>query len=141
MPSGHVLIFPGTRTGFARAFVDLRRALDGHALQQRARYNCELVFEEVVSNIIKHGYADDREHDIEVSLDFQDEAIVMRFEDDGVPFDPLELPPVEPAKSILDTRTGGRGLLLVRTAARRLDYERTLDRRNRLTVTIGRNET
>ncbi len=137
MQSGHVLTFPGTRAGFERAFADLRRTLDSHALQRKARYNCELVFEEVVTNIIKHGYADNREHGIEVSLDFPGEAIVMSFEDDGVPFDPLEYPPVKHSGSILDARIGGRGLLLVRTAARRLDYERTLDQRNRLTVTIG----
>jgi serine/threonine-protein kinase RsbW len=137
MPASHVLTFPGTRAGFELAFGDLRRMLDGHTLQRRARYNCELVFEEVVTNIIKHGYADDREHGIEVSLDISGEAIVMSFEDDGVQFDPREHPPVKRSGSILDVSTGGRGLLLVRAAARRLDYQRTVDQRNRLTVAIG----
>ena len=137
MPSRDVLTFPGTRAGFERAFADLRRTLDSHPLEERARYNCELVFEEVVTNIIKHGYTDDREHAIEVSLDFPGERIVMSFKDDGVPFDPLEDRPVNHASSILDARIGGRGLLLVRSAARHLDYERTPDERNRLTVTIG----
>ena len=137
MPTSHVLTFPGTRAGFELAFGDLRRTLDGQTLQRRARYNCELVFEEVVTNIIRHGYADDREHGIEVSLDFPGEAIVMRFEDDGVPFDPREHLPVKHSGSILEVSTGGRGLLLVRAAASRLDYQRTLDQRNRLTVTIG----
>jgi hypothetical protein len=44
----------------------------------------EFVFEEVVTNILR----DDREHDITVSIDFSDSAIVMQFEDDGVPSDP-----------------------------------------------------
>jgi anti-sigma regulatory factor (Ser/Thr protein kinase) len=137
MPASHVLTFPGTRAGFELAFGDLRRTLDGHTLHQRARYNCELVFEEVVTNIIKHGYADDRGHGIKVSLEVSGEAIVMGFEDDGVPFDPREHPPVNHSGSILDVSTGGRGLLLVRAAARRVDYQRTVDQRNRLTVTIG----
>ena len=59
-------------------------------LQPRARYNCELVFEEVVTNIIKHGYADDRDHHIEVCVAFPDEPIVLRFDDDAAPFDPLQ---------------------------------------------------
>ena len=138
MKGGHVLTFPGTRAGFVRAFADLRRALDTWDLQPRARYNCELVFEEVVTNIIKHGYKDDREHRIEVRVDRPGGAIVLRFDDDAAPFDPLQhRPAVEPSASILDTPIGGRGLVLLRNAAERLQYERTPDHRNRLTVTIA----
>jgi serine/threonine-protein kinase RsbW len=139
MQNDHVLVFPGTREGFERAFADLRRTLDGFALPHAARYRCELVFEEVVTNIIKHGYADGQEHAIEVSLEVRDGAIVMRVEDDGVAFNPCDQPPVvDRPRSILDASVGGRGLLLVRGAAERLEYERTHEQRNRLTVTIGK---
>jgi serine/threonine-protein kinase RsbW len=137
MRSGHVVTFPATRAGFTRAFADLRRALDDRDLPEKARYYCELVFEEVVTNILKHGYTDEREHDIEVSIDFPDSAIVMRFEDDGIPFDPLKHPPATPTGSIADLKIGGRGLTLLRAAASRLDYTRTPDHRNRLVVTVG----
>jgi serine/threonine-protein kinase RsbW len=137
MQSGHVLTFPGTRAGFARAFAEFRRALDDRGLHQKARYNCELVFEEVVTNIIKHGYSDDREHDIEVSIDFPDSAIVMRFEDDGEPFDPLKHTPTRHTGSIVDAKVGGRGLALLRAVASRLDYTRTPNQRNCLVVTVG----
>jgi serine/threonine-protein kinase RsbW len=136
MQSGLVLTFPGTLAGFERAFDDLRRTLDGHPLGRGTRYNCELVFDEVVTNIIRHGYRDNREHEIAVSLEFPGEGVVMRFEDDGVPFDPAEYRPVAPSVSILDVPVGGRGLLLLRSAASRLEYERTPRDRNRLTVTI-----
>ena len=138
MQSRHVLAFPGTREAFERAFIDLRGVLDGHALGQKTQYSCELVFEEIVTNILKHAYADDCERTIELTLDFPDGAVVMRFEDDGVPFDPTQHPQIEPARSILEASTGGRGLSLVRRQARRLEYERTSTERNRLTVTIGR---
>lgn len=136
MQNGHVLTFPGTRAGFERAFADFRRTLDGHDLQRRARYQCELVFEEVVTNIIRHGYTDNQEHGIQVSLDFPDELIVLSFEDDGAPFDPREQAAGQPG-SVLDSRLGGRGLLLIRKAAQSLTYERTPQARNRLTVTIA----
>ena len=137
MPSGHVLTFPGTFAGFERAFADLQRTLDARALERAARYNCELVFEEVVTNIIKHGYPDNGVHEIEVSVDFPGDGVVMRFEDDGVAFDPAEHRPVARPHSILDAEVGGRGLVLLRSAARRLEYERTTKHRNRLTVTIA----
>jgi len=134
MHNGHVLTFPGTRAGFTRAYAEFRCALEERGLAQKARYNCELVFEEVVTNIVKHAYSDDREHDIEVAIDFPDSAIVMRFEDDGVPFDPLRDPP---DRQTADTRVGGRGLTLLRAVASRLDYTRTPNQRNRLIVTVG----
>jgi anti-sigma regulatory factor (Ser/Thr protein kinase) len=139
MQNGYVLTFPGTSAGFTGAFADLRRALDALSLQQRARYNCELVFEEVVTNIIKHAFTDDRAHDVEVSVHVSGEAIVMSFEDDGTPFDPLTHQPVKHSGSLLDATIGGRGLVLLRTASRRLAYERTPNQRNRLTVTIDAN--
>jgi serine/threonine-protein kinase RsbW len=137
MQGGYVLTFPATRAGFARAFDDLLRRLDGHSLGRRTRYNCELVFEEVVTNVIRHGYRDTREHEIEVSVEFPGESVVMRFEDDGVPFDPSQYQSVSPSGTILDASVGGRGLPLLRGAAQRLEYERTSRDRNRLTVTIG----
>jgi anti-sigma regulatory factor (Ser/Thr protein kinase) len=53
MQIGHVATFSGTRAGFVRAFSDLRRTLDQRELPQKARYECELVFEEVVTNILR----------------------------------------------------------------------------------------
>jgi serine/threonine-protein kinase RsbW len=140
MQNGHVLIVPGTRAGFADAFVEFRRALDTHALGERARYMSELVFEEIVTNIIRHGYADAGEHVIRVSLDVPADSIVLCFEDDGVPFDPRQVPvgPIESAESRLSRADdGGRGLLLVGKAASHIEYERTADGQNRLTVTIA----
>ena len=137
MQIGHVATFSGTRAGFGRAFADLRRTLDQRELPQKARCECELVFEEVVTNILRHAYRDDREHDITVSLDFPDSAIVMQFEDDGVPFDPSKHRPATQSGSILDVQIGGRGLTLLHAAASRLEYTRTADHRNRLTVTVG----
>jgi anti-sigma regulatory factor (Ser/Thr protein kinase) len=133
MSSGHVLSFSATHAGFERGFADLREFLGRHPLEDRVRYFCELTFEEIVTNIMKYGYADDREHGIAVSLDVRHDAIVMTFEDDGVAFNPLEHP--EPAHP--NTAIGGRGLVLLRIAARDIDYERTPDGRNRLEVTVG----
>jgi serine/threonine-protein kinase RsbW len=135
MESREVLTFAGTRSGFEQAFRQFRAILDRHQLQPRARYRCELVFEEVVSNIIRHGYADDLEHRITLTFIHSDH-LELNFEDDGVPFDPRQPVPAraEPSPGSDD---GGRGLVLVRSVAERLDYERTPEQRNHLTVTIA----
>jgi anti-sigma regulatory factor (Ser/Thr protein kinase) len=135
MQNGHVLTFPATRAAFAQAFSDFQRALDDYSLTGPARYRCELVFEEVVTNVIRHGHRDESAHRVRVALDGRNGKIVIRFEDDGRPFDPTKpaLGARQPDRASSD---GGHGLLLIRTAAESLEYERTVDDRNRLTVTI-----
>ncbi len=131
----HTLRFGATSAGFERAAVEFRAALDVCGARGRALHNAELVFEEIVSNVIRHGGA----HALDVSLaeEPNGDAIVLTFDDDGPPFDPLEraMPPLP--TSIEEAPLGGLGLLLVRRASSRLRYERTPDRKNRLIVAIA----
>ncbi|HEV2230506.1 MAG TPA: ATP-binding protein [Steroidobacteraceae bacterium] len=130
--------FPGTHAGFAQGFARLREALDAERLAGTARYNAELVFEEIVANIVSHGARNGREADVCVTLEPRADSIVLIFSDDGVPFDPRGRPdPVIP-KTLAEAKIGGFGLMLVRHAASSLDYVRTADDRNRLTVIVPR---
>ncbi|HKD55043.1 MAG TPA: ATP-binding protein [Steroidobacteraceae bacterium] len=130
--------FPGTHEGFAQAFDELRQALDREALDAAARYDCELIFEEIVDNIVSHGAVGDRAPDVHVTLEHGGDSIVLTFDDDGVLFDPRGLPDPVPAKSLQEAKIGGFGLMLVRHAASSLDYVRTSEGRNRLTVKVRR---
>ena len=47
--------FPGTHAGFAQGFACFRAALDAERLEGATRYDAELVFEEIVANIVGHG--------------------------------------------------------------------------------------
>ena len=58
--------------------------------QPRTRYWCELVFEEIVSNIIRHGYADSQKHRISTTVAIHGDRVELYLEDDGVPFDPRQ---------------------------------------------------
>jgi serine/threonine-protein kinase RsbW len=130
--------FRGSHEGFARGFVRLREALDAERLEGAPRYNAELVFEEIIANIVGHGARNGREADVCVTLETRPDSIVLIFSDDGVPFDPRGRPdPVIP-KSLAEAKIGGFGLMLVRHAASSLDYVRTADDRNRLTVSVPR---
>lgn len=130
--------FPGTHHGFAQGFARLLEALDAAGLEGAARYNSELVFEEIVDNIVSHGAVDRRELDVCVTLEVRPDSIVLTFDDDGVPFDPRGIPDPEPPKSLEEARIGGFGVMLVRRAARSLDYRRTTAGRNLLTVQVER---
>ncbi len=137
MPSRAVrLSFPATMTGFEQAFGSLQSELDRDELHPGARYNVELVFEEIVANIVRHGSTGVAEIGVAVSLQVEADAVVMTFDDDGRPFDPSAT--VDPAlpRRLEDAPVGGLGLMLVRRAASGLRYERTPGDRNHLTVTL-----
>ena len=129
-----VIAFDGSRAGFEQGLGLLGALLDRLALDPRTRYRCELVFEEIVSNIIRHGYADDREHQISVTVAVDSARVTLHFEDDGVAFDPRQ--PVPAPAELVDSDPGGRGLALVRSVSERIDYERT-QQQNLLDVTIA----
>jgi anti-sigma regulatory factor (Ser/Thr protein kinase) len=116
----------------------LRRALDAEELTQsaRARYNIELIFEEIVGNILRYGAPHGRELHVSAQVHRDGEKIIMTVEDDGIPFDPCSGTDSAQPKTTHD-RDGGFGLVIVRRAANSMHYQRTDQERNRLTVTLS----
>jgi anti-sigma regulatory factor (Ser/Thr protein kinase) len=129
--------FPATHDGFAQGFSALRCMLDTERLDEASRYRAELVFEEIVANIVNHG-AQGRDIEVSVTVEARPEAIVLTFEDEGAAFDPSAHREPVRQRSLEDEKPGGFGLMLVRRAATSLDYLRTVDGRNRSTVRIAR---
>lgn len=118
------------------ARVCMRSYLQQHSVGAQALYNAELVLEEVLTNTIKYGFQDGASHRIAVEIAVSDGAIVMRFADDGVPFDPsCPSARAQPA-TIQEAKVGGLGLTLIRCASRQLTYARKAGT-NHLSVTIA----
>ncbi len=133
----YVLAFPATLPEYEKAFEDLRQALERHGVQEKGRYNVELVFEEIVTNVIRHGSLDRTDCAVEVSVGFKPGAVVITFSDNARPFDPITHEfPESPDESIEEARIGGLGLILVRKACASMEYKRTPQDRNHLVVTI-----
>ncbi len=116
----------------------LRAVLDDYQIAGRPRFHVELVFEEIVTNVIRHGYHNDAARSVDVLLTISDDAVEMAIEDDGVAFDPLERPDPTLPTSLEAAPLGGLGILLARKMSRSLHYERTADGRNRLVAVVDR---
>ena len=114
---------------------ELLRFVAPLALSDRVINRLEVVFEELVSNIVRHGFAPGSDQSIAVRVVARPGAIQLTFEDDGAPFDPLAAPPAERLTSLETARLGGLGLPLVRKMAAELAYE-PIASGNRLTVSI-----
>jgi anti-sigma regulatory factor (Ser/Thr protein kinase) len=110
------------------AVEDGRRGMLGfpaiQALEAPVRHRLEVIFEELVSNTIRHGFVKHSDQSIHVLVDPKPQAIEFTFEDDGTPFNPLEASPPEPFSSIEAARIGGLGIHLVASLSAELRYER-----------------
>ncbi len=97
-------------------------------------YQVKLVLEELGVNIVTHGHKNDPNHEFEIVLDSDAEALTIELRDDGRAFNPLTDSPEPDLESGLDDRpVGGLGIYLVRTMMDELSYRRE-DGKNVLTI-------
>ena len=95
-----------------------------HGLASKAMHDLNLALEEILINIISHGYTDDREHEIKVRLSAPPGEVRAEVEDDGQPFNPLAAPEPDTAQSLEKRTIGGLGIHLVRNLMDGLEYQR-----------------
>lgn len=120
----------------------LRRNLEefGKSLgmSKKSIFQINLAMEEVFANIISHGYTDDEEHWIKITMWHQDGTLTLRIEDDGIPFNPVEAEAPDLECPLEEREIGGLGCHLMRCLMNDIVYERS-GNRNILTMkkTIG----
>jgi serine/threonine-protein kinase RsbW len=116
----------------SRAAAWLDSLLEGAGYSPRVTAALQVALEEVLSNILCHGYADIEMHKIEVRLTADASAATLEFFDDGIPFDPTQ-EELSAAGANVATRPGGLGLLFIRRLMDDVAFERVGDR-NHLTL-------
>ena len=94
----------------------------------------QLIAEEIISNIIRHGYGNQSEHSIDFWIRMDMTALTMIFVDSAKPFNPL-IDAVAPNLSVSgsDIPMGGVGVHLVRELSDYISYNYR-DEKNCLTV-------
>ena len=116
--------FPADRTAPRAAAAWLRE----HAavLSPSRLADAELCMDELVTNVVRYGWAeaDTGPRSLTLLVDRAGDELEITVEDMGRPFDPTvaEIAPI--AQSLDEAVPGGRGLLLVRSIAPRVAYER-----------------
>ena len=97
--------------------------------------NVNLVLDEVVSNVIKYGRAGDAEGAITVSLALEGGLLTIDLSDDGIAFNPLEVPPPNLDLPITERPIGGLGIHIVKALTETASYRREHER-NHLSMTL-----
>jgi anti-sigma regulatory factor (Ser/Thr protein kinase) len=119
--------------------------LDRLALDESTQNRLQVVFEELVSNIIRHGFFEHSGQSIHVRIDCGPGMVNFIFEDDGTPFNPLDAPAPCSYTTIESAKVGGLGISLVSKYSSQLHYERPpqivgangFSPQNRLVVTVA----
>lgn len=105
------------------------RAAGEAGFDRGATYNLCLAVDEIVTNIILHGYEEaGLSGDINVGADIDADKLVVRIEDHGKAYDPNahRMPEMEDLSLPLEMRNmGGLGILLAKDAVDDLQYDST----------------
>jgi len=112
------------------------RHLEPFGIFGRTMNRVEVVLEELVSNLVRHG------KDVKlvtVAAGYRGGVVDLVIEDDGAAFDPLAAPQPEPFTTLAEAQLGGLGIHLIRELTSSANYDRVgsgADARNRVSVRI-----
>lgn len=110
----------------AQLFPWIERLASRHAIPASTQFAINLCLEEVLSNIIRHGYSGKADHSIAVQFASpRKDHFVFVVEDEAPPFNPVEAPELPALNSLDDTWVGGQGIRLLRRFANALEYQTT----------------
>jgi anti-sigma regulatory factor (Ser/Thr protein kinase) len=118
------LTLSNRRNEIPRIKLALAEFLDEEGVRPTAINRVKLVIEELVVNVIQHGYEDEAKHSILLDVRTEPRGVVIVVEDDGKPFDPRNVPAPVLAELLEAGRSGGLGVTIIRKMTRELEYQR-----------------
>jgi anti-sigma regulatory factor (Ser/Thr protein kinase) len=116
---------PAELDGCCRQLETFTQAL---GLSKKTILTITLCIEECVANIISHGYHDNEEHWIEITLTSEDGKFIVCIEDDGVPYNPIKTARPDLTSPIEEKKIGGLGVHLMKHFMDNISYQRRSNR-------------
>lgn len=102
-------------------------------LGEDAVYHCHLSVEEILTNIIEHGYKYQSGQYIDVECGIYSDRFSITIIDNAQQFDPLKLPEPDPHTPLMEREDGGWGVYFVKRYMDRIHYTYS-GSRNHLTL-------
>ncbi len=97
-------------------------------ITEREQFQINLALDELFTNIISHGFKDEDEHRVFITVDHRDGEVVLIVEDDGVPFNPLDLSDPDLKCALKEREVGGLGITLIKAFMDDIHYQRKADK-------------
>ena len=104
----------------------LRAEIPAYA-SEPVRHDLALVLEEVLTNVIRHGYGPGAEGRIVLSAEIDHGRLRLEVRDQARPFDPFSAAPPDLEADVADRPVGGLGIFLVLRLMDRVEYRRQGD--------------
>jgi anti-sigma regulatory factor (Ser/Thr protein kinase) len=95
-----------------------------HQIPAKVLHAANLSLDEILTNIISYGYDDGNEHQIILRFALETGELILEVEDDGRPFNPLELPEPDTTSPLEERPVGGLGIHFVRKLMDAVEYSR-----------------
>ena len=114
-------------SGFDEIRDDVESFCEAHGLPLKTGFSLQLVLEELLVNIVNHGYGG-RKGPVVLVLGTGGGRLNGEIIDEGVPFDPTAAPTPDVEAEIDDRSIGGLGVHLVKSMVEDFDYQRIGDR-------------
>jgi len=106
--------------------------LEHHTCPPELQSNINIAAEEIFTNIANYAYPSAKGNAV-ISITVGEEAVI-RFEDTGKPYNPLEHPAPDLDKPLMERKIGGLGIFLVKNLMDKVEYVR-MDDKNLLVLT------
>ncbi|MCK9210667.1 MAG: ATP-binding protein [Ignavibacteriaceae bacterium] len=87
-------------------------------------FEINLVMDEVLANIIMHGFPDIDEHIIEIKISLNGETFSAEIVDDGIAFNPLKSTKDDRGASLEEKGIGGLGIHIIKKYMDKVAYKR-----------------
>jgi sigma-B regulation protein RsbU (phosphoserine phosphatase) len=87
-------------------------------------HDVTLAMEEIFSNIVFYGFGDDLDHHITLHLVIEGDALILTLQDEGIPFNPLNVQIGRRDKPLEERDKGGMGITLAKNLMDRMEYRR-----------------
>ncbi len=97
-------------------------------------FKIKLILDEWCTNVINYAHGDGLVHDMTITIESDDEAVMIEVCDDGRAFDPMsDAPEPDTDASLEERRIGGLGIYFVKSLVDEASYRREEDK-NYLTL-------
>lgn len=108
----------------AEAIARMEKFRERCGIDEHAFAGIDLAVDELLTNLVSYAFRDGASHRIEIELDFSGERLRIDIRDDGIPFNPLDIPPPRLDGELGEREVGGLGMHFVRNIADEISYRR-----------------
>jgi serine/threonine-protein kinase RsbW len=101
-------------------------------LDDRACYAVQTAVDEACTNIIEHAYGGEGKGKIQLSCQIQAEGLLVTIFDQGIPFDPEQVPELDTKAPLAERSRRGMGLFFIHKLMDRVEYKFNTSKGNQL---------